>query len=949
METNKEEKVLVIGETEKKKTKSVKKVAKPSSPTVSKTPVSNEKNLKEKLAKASGKTVEEIKTKDKKANKNLVSDYDRVMARNKALKEVHEKMDKDSPSDLLESKIELERVVIEKDKLIADIKSEQIKIKDFESDTKELQSSNIKLQREVREINKDKVDLDNTLKDIVVRLDAEDQKIKDLEILKNDLEKNLKDLSLESKNYRNIAEKNDLVIKKIEKELTHEKSTVKKLNTEITKAKTQVQQLEKSLEEKKNDTKEPINKEDSAEFKALIKEKDKEIRAKERLISNRDKKIEKISEDLKAIKKESRDATSSNKRSLKKIDKLNDSLKEANKELRASKREVTKISKALLKQEEDYKKAEADIAKEYLRLKNYFDKEVKELNEKLSSKESKKDLDSTNAMKLKYEKKEKAFASTLKSVKDDHKNELLKKEVEYSEKLNQNLISHQEDVLKLQNLVAKNNEHINKLQLLAAETDQSEAAAIMQEIKEEVVKNREVMQSIADEREELDAICEDEFIDYQELINAKENQLKALQISNRQYLDEIDWILVEIAILDKKLQDLNDKINSISEKDIHDLDFKRNISEIRDRKRELMTRANEEAQLNENAILNLHEKIILKKADIENVEQEILQTEEDYRVKRDKSYADKLEHEKEMRKLNYTLDLHELKLNELSVDEEARIKNKYQIFVDDYNKRMREYNLSEQKFIEYYLGKTRDEVISKEDEELYAKQEKEKDALTKKLIALKQAQRLIAKQIRDLKEEIFGLKQALEEMNNPSIDDYEESKDFIIKDIEIKLFQLENELVIYKEKLQILNDRRAIRFNIRNKLLMNEQIIFDYAKLFSYLKKTDYVYRQNQTKQKSLNEKLSLGEVKNINIDQIKNELSMLDKEQERLYKSMEDSREKLRSIKVHEKVCYFIELENSIARLKIIENNLDNRINDTKNSIDIKTQELIILKTGNY
>lgn len=984
METNKKEKVLVIEETEKKEKAPEKKAATPRSSKIPKKPVSNEDNLKEKLAKASGKTVGEKQAKSKLENKNVASDYDKVMARNKALREVHEKMDKDSSPDFSAAKVELVVAAAETDQLAVDIQKEQEKIMNFEEERLKLLSSNAELQKELQEINKDRKNLDNTLNDIKVRLDEENLKIRELQNLKTDLESNLKDLSLESKNYRNIAEKSDQLIKKTEEKLLEEQNKVKELKKEITENKAQIEKLETSLETQKNEKKETISKEDLVECKALIKEKDKEIRAKERLIANRDKKIVKMTDDLKEAKKEARAAISKDKKTLKKLEKIEESLKESKKELTKANKEVTRLSNTIEQQEIDYKKAEANIGKEYTRLKNYFDQEVKNFNSKLSEKEkqereykNKEDATAKEYLVLKKyfdqeindlndrlgkkeeqqtnlkeeveninEAKAESFEKDLKSINDKHENELLKKEIEYSEKLHDNLDAHQEDVLELQNEIEKYKDEIYKLKLIASQSDSNEAVAIMQEIKEEVVKNREVMQSIANETDDL---IEDEYIDYQELIDIKENELRALEITNKQYLDEIDDILKEIAILNMTLQNLNDKINSLSEKDIHNPDFKRNISEIRERKSELIARANEEALVSEKEIANLNEKIKIKKADIESVKQQIIETKEGYQEKQNRSYSDKLEHEKELRKLNYTLDLHEVRLNELSTDEKARLKNKYQTFVEDYNKRMKEYNLSEQKFIEYYLGKTREEVITKEDEKLYIEQEQEKEELTKKLIALKQSQRLIAKKIRDLKAEIFRLKQALEEMNNQSNDDYQETKDYVLKEIELNLLQLQKDYTFYQEKLQVLYDKKAERFMVRNKLLLNEQIIFDYAKLFNHLKKTDFLYRQNQIKQKNINENLSFGKFSDNEKKLMKSDISMLDKEQERLYKSIEESREKLKSIKTHEKVVYFIELENSIARLKIIEENLGNLIKKNQSDMETKTQELEILKTGTY
>lgn len=946
METNNKEKVLDIGDTEKKKepvkkeTKSLKDLKKP---------ISKDNNLKEKLAKASGKTAESTKPKSKKEDPNVASDYEKVMARNKALREVHEKMDSDSNPDFSQTDIELDRVVDENAKSFIGIIEEQERIEDFELKRKKLKVSNLELQEELEEINKDKKDLDFTLKEIQIKIDEESNKIKQLESLKIDIEKNLKDFSLESKNYRNISEKNEKLIKKMQDELVLEQNNVKKLEAEIKKAKGEIAKLKKSLKEQESKKKETVSKEDELEFKALIKEKDKEIRAKQRLIDNRDKKIIKISDDLKEAKKELRAAVASNKRELKKFEKLNESFNETKKELAVANKEVVNLSKALEKQEEEFKAAEDKIGKEYLRLKNSFDKEIENLNNQISKMETKEEKDDSDEIIAKYEEQEQIYQTTLKTVKDDYDNELLKKEIEYSEKLHEHLNSHQEDILELQNLIAQYKEDISTLQLLASKRGQTEAVATMQRIKEEVVKNREIMKNIAGDIEDLNVEDDIGSINYQQLIDSKEKELEELEVLNKQHLDQIDKLLVELSIVNNKLQDLNDKINSISEKDIHDPDFKRNISEIRERKSELISRANEEAQMNEKALSNLHKNIDLKKADIKRVEQEILQTEEFYQSKRNKTYSDKLEHEKQMRKLNYGLDLHQIKLHELSVDEKERLKNKYQVFVDDYNKRMKEYNLSEQELIEYYLGKTRAEVISKEDEKLYAEQEQEKEELSQKLFSIKQSQKLVAKRIRDLKKEIYGLKRLLEEFNNPSLDDYERSKDYILKDVESKLLQLQKEYAVYHEKLQILNERREKRFIVRNKLLVNEHIIFDYAKLFNHLKKIDYSYRQNQTKQKNLNEDLSFGEVKNSNKETIKNEISLLDKEQERLYKEMEETRKKLRSIKTHEKVSYFVELENSIARLKIIENNLDILIKESKNNIDIKTQELNILKTGTY
>lgn len=916
METKKNEKKLVIKETEKKTVNKDNKNVKPISKKVSKTPLSKEDDLREKLAKASGKSVDEVKAKSNAKSNNVASDYDKVMARNKALKEVHEKMDKDNSPDVSQDKLDLDKKEVKNDKFSSNIISEQEKIKKFENKTKRLQNSNNKLKKELLELSENKKTLDESLSEIKKRLDEEEKYLKNLEVTKAELENNLKSISLESKNYRNIAEKSEEMTKKVEKQLKQEKKKVKQLKEEILASKAQIDELNKSLQLQNSIKEETVSKDEFAELKVLIKEKEKEIRAKERLVSNRDKKIEKITEDLKDKKKELRLANNRNKRSLKKIDDLNLSLKQINKDLNAANRLEKKLTNSLEKQEEEYKKVEATIAKEFLRLKSNFDKEINNFKTELSKKEKQQviineDKDIINKLKRDYEEKEKVY---------------------------------QDNIFKLENKILIYEDEIKKLKSVSPS---GMVVDIMQEIKEEVVKNREIMQNISIEKDSTDVI--DESLNYQQLIDVKEKELIELQNTNRNYLDEIEELLKEIHILNKSLQELNDRINGISEKDIQNVDFKRNIFEIRERKRELISRENEELESHENLMANLSERINQKKADIESVKNDILQTQEEFKSKANKSYSDKLEYEKQMRKLNYTLDLHEVRLNELSTDEKERIKNKHQVFIDDYNKRMKEYNISEQKLIEYYLGKTREEVISKEDEKLYSEQEKEKELLTQKLASLKQSQKTVYKKIQELKEEIFGLRQALEEINNPFYSDYEDSKEFVLNDVETKLMQLEKEYAIYQEKLQILNDKKASRFNIRNKLLMNEQIIFDYAKLFSYLKKADYLYRQNQSKQINLNSELSFGEKANLNKEQIKNEISALDKEQTRLYRNIEESRAQLSRIKNHEKVSYFIELESSIARLKIIEENLINKINETKNSISDAKQELNILKTGNY
>lgn len=970
METIKKEKGLVKEKTEQPKAKPAKVTKKPSTPPVIKKPVSTEDNLKTKLAKVSGKTVEEIKPKKKTDSSKNTSDYDKVMARNKALKEVHEKMDKDSDHDFSDGKEELKDVVVQDSSLIENIKQEQARIEKFEDETKKLQNSNVELQQQLQIIHENKKNLDNTLLEIQLRLNEEDERIRQLESIKNELENSLKSISLESKNYRHIVDKNEQLIKKADAQLAKEKENAKKIKKELNEAKVQIEELKKKAETEKVEKKETISKEDLSEYKNLIKEKDKEVRAKERLIENRDKKIEKIEADLKEAKKEQRAAVSSNNRALKKIETLEESLKLAKKELNAANRKNTKLMNDFAKKAEEYNKAEESIAKEYLNLKGYFDLEVASLNKKLSEKvgknsSNKTDKEAIDKIKKDYEgkllkikeeskKSEDAIAKEYLSLKNYFDLEVValrkKAETEKNEALLQKekeLNSKQEELLELQKQIDKYKEEICELKQHSNKSEEDDSVQIMQEIKEEVVKNREIMQSLKIEQANLPV--EEENLNYEELIKEKEAELEALQIKNKEYVDQIDEMLFEASILNKGIQDLDDKINSISEKDINDVDFKRNIAEIRKRKSELILRGNEEAKLNDEALLKLKSAVDLKRKDIENLKVEILETEDKFQQRGNKSYSDKLEHEKQIRKLNYALDLHQIKLHELSNDEDERLKNKYQIFVDSYNKRMKEYNVSEQKMIEYYLGKTREEVISKEDEALYKKQELEKEELTQKLVTLKHSQRIIAKQIRELKEIIYGLKQALAELNNPLDSNYEQSKDYVLKDIEDKLEQLQKDYAIYQEKLEILNDRKVLRFNIRNKLLLNEQIIFDYAKLFSYLRKTDYLYRQNQTKQKNLNENLSFGEFKEGEKEQIKNEISFLDKEQERLYRSMEETREKLRRLKTHEKVSYFVELENSLARLKIIENNIGNMINDTKNSIEIKMQELNILKTGTY
>ena len=83
METKKNEKKLVIKETEKKTVNKDNKNVKPISKKVSKTPLSKEDDLREKLAKASGKSVDEVKAKSNAKSNNVASDYDKVMARNK--------------------------------------------------------------------------------------------------------------------------------------------------------------------------------------------------------------------------------------------------------------------------------------------------------------------------------------------------------------------------------------------------------------------------------------------------------------------------------------------------------------------------------------------------------------------------------------------------------------------------------------------------------------------------------------------------------------------------------------------------------------------------------------------------------------------------------------------------------------------------------------------------
>ena len=553
-----------------------------------------------------------------------------------------------------------------------------------------------------------------------------------------------------------------------------------------------------------------------------------------------------------------------------------------------------------------------------------------EVKEELLSEEKSKD----NEVKVVEEKKEPLIKITPKSdpprtedlmMKDDFNHvEILKKKIQAQKKLNEDVsqnplkvqISEESEKIAFEldqdnKILEEDNRHLNteieklklenedlkkKVEDLVDNVNQKDEKIIVltnsmvgKSSEVELAKELEVLKK-ENEALRLELQCKEA----EEKPEVKEEKVEIKEVpAPKVNTNEKGEIALRIKLLNERIAEKSDKINEVeqelnqlSEKDIVEESFTTKIKEIRCIKKESIKQANFELENLAEQVKSSEEKVLNKKKVYEEKVKELVAFDKSLENK-PMNYTDKEEAAKVRTKLAIEKD-------SLFVDIETneeyykKLLKRYENRLTQAEERVKVLEKAENELVEFYLNKLK-EAKTRENED-YKSEKLERERLLKELDFLSQK----------IEDTIVTEEEPL------TIDSYDLEK--ITKDYAKVV-----------GKLNLINQKYEERSKVEKIILKNEQVVKDYYDAFCNRELCLFNIDENTNKVSSINKEME-NEESTEKQEAAKNKIESLnnliadDKQKVEYYsKIIEDNRE-------NEKVDFYIKLINSMAELKSAE-----------------------------
>ena len=704
----------------------------------------------------------------------------------------------------------------------------------------------------------------------------------------------------------------------LEKENKTLKETIARKEEELAKAKESLKEAKADLTKTKSSLKK--EKETTKDLKAKNKVDVKALNSSEPLDNTFYKKLKKDYENLeKKSKADKKSLEAKLKASDSELKKQTQAASKNEQELTEIKKERTNLkrSNTLLKNNQD--KREAEFASELNQLKKQEEERYLHyreifLAEVASIQKEKEQLEKQTQEKSSKNKKE------IKDLEKSYKQKVKDLETEVETKKKE--IKDLEAKLKKQAEDAKqvSNAQIEKL---TEEIKASKEALLLYQTQTQA--------ELTKKDDELKKLGEQ----YNKDLIVKESEKAKLEEKHDSLLLELDKIVLEIKQRQSELDTINQKFDSVTEEDINDLNFKREIEAIRERKAVLKQRSNEEEQTYTNASKLLKIKIQDKRNDIDNDIINIDALERKLEAKK-LTLKEKKDLNNQLQNAKYNLDLNRKALVELEKDEPTRIRLRYQKFISDYDGELVALSKAEVNLISKYLEARRKEVLTAEDKAAIKASEAAKKKLEKQLASLEKEKAATDSALQENKSEIESLNKKNEALKiELSLVRNNADKERIEK-LDSRLLELKNKQTSYEVKLEEVNRRVSERNALKQRLITNEQVIHDYYLYNEELKRLFQDYQNNESKMKRLNSDIRYYEEQKLEEEIQKTEhlLKRINLNQDQLYHRMDYIKKQTPALEKDEKVQYYLELIRSIERVNEAKINLELRVSNTQAQI---------------
>lgn len=715
----------------------------------------------------------------------------------------------------------------------------------------------------------------------------------------------------------------------LEKENKTLKETIASKEEELAKAKESLKEAKADLTKTKSSLKK--EKETTKDLKAKNKVDVKALNSSEPLDNTFYKKLKKDYENLETKSK-------ADKKSL-----------EA--KLKASDSELKKQTQAASKNEQELteiKKERTNLKRSNTLLKNNQDKREAEFASEL------------NQLKKQEEERylhyREIFLAEVASVQKEK--EQLEKQTQEKSSKNQKEIkalekSYKQKVKELETEVETKKKEIKDLEAKLkkqAEDAKQVSSAQIEKLTEEIKASKEALllyqtqtqAELTKKDDELKKLGEQ----YNKDLIVKESEKAKLEEKHDSLLLELDKIVLEIKQRQSELDTINQKFDSVTEEDINDLNFKREIEAIRERKAVLKQRSNEEEQTYTNASKLLKIKIQDKRNDIDNDIINIDALERKLEAKK-LTLKEKKDLNNQLQNAKYNLDLNKQALIELEKEEPVRIRLRYQKFINDYDSQLVALSKAEVDLISKYLEERRKAILTVEDKATIKATEAAKKKLEKQLASLEKEKAATDSALQENKSEIELLNKKNEALKQElSLVKTNVDKERIEK-LDSRLLELRNKQLGYEVKLDEVNRRVLERNALKQRLITNEQVIHDYYLYNEELKRLFQDYQNNESKMKRLNNDISYYKEQELDNEIQKTEqlLRRINFSQDQLYQRMDYIKKQTIALEKDEKVQYYLELLRSIERVNEAKVDLELRVSNTKAQISNLNSYIVEIK----
>ncbi|MGD9604798.1 MAG: hypothetical protein AB7V00_01420 [Bacilli bacterium] len=487
---------------------------------------------------------------------------------------------------------------------------------------------------------------------------------------------------------------------------------------------------------------------------------------------------------------------------------------------------------------------------------------------------------------------------------------------------------------------------IEEINALKAEIDKlkqtpaPDSSALLNEFKEELVRNREELSRISLQKDkEIKEISET----YESKLQSTEQEKDELREQNNLRLQQINDLQAQVNDKDYTLQNLKNTVKQFTEEDIFDPEFKRRIRLIRDMQKDIANRLDDEAINYNSSVASLELKISQRQQDIDKLNNRIDQLTDTFNANRDFTASTKEVYEKSKAKALLELQLQEERLHELE-DDYSKTKSKYQTFVSSKQQELANLKIKEGQIIDYYLRKIRQDYSLTDDFKEIKQVENERNQLLNQINELKSSQEQTVETIEKQSAELTKVVETNMNLTKQLQDERKVAIEKQARSLESSLQEQNRELSDLLRKVNDLKVELDKRLEYEKRLRINEEKVSDFFNNKILLEQC-LVDLEERTQQMDIVaakiEGIGNEPANKTDLLKARAELTDLEVHRDDLHSKINFCKKNIKELEVDPTVSTYIKLINQIDQIRNVQKELREKAEILKEAIQTKNKEL--------